>query len=180
MPKVVMISGKKGSGKDTVGAFIAQRVPGAVCLAFADRLKFACNALFDIAADNNWSAELKETPTQFNGKTPRQLIGELSEFVRERYGQTHFIDRTLQDARMGDVAVITDTRRRLEIAAFKEVQPWTYTIRIERPSLQSIDTSIWETELDSYESWDAVVTNDGTLEELENKIQQLLINWELL
>lgn len=180
MPKVILISGKKGSGKDTVGEFIAQRVPGAVCLAFADRLKLACNALFDIAADIQWSAELKETPTQYNNRTPRQLIGELSDFIRERYGQTHFIDRTIEDAQKCDVAVVTDARRRLEIAAFKQAEPWTYTIRIERPSLQSTDTSIWETELDNYGVWDVVIINDGTLEDLESKVRRLLISLDFV
>jgi hypothetical protein len=173
--RVIMLSGKPSSGKDTVGGILTRLLPGSVRFAFADRLKLACNALFDISDEIDWSAELKEQPTEFGGKTPRQLIGELSEFVRERYGQTHFIHLVAEDVARVESSIITDARRRLEIGEFKNMFDSVVLVRIERPSLCSTYTSVWETELDEFGEWDTVINNDGTLEQLEDKVRAFIV-----
>lgn len=46
-------------------------------------------------------------------------------------------------------------------------------VRIIRPTIESNDTDISETALDSYTDWDFTIVNDGTLEDLKGRVQKL-------
>ena len=48
-------------------------------------------------------------------------------------------------------------------------------IKIERPGFDGANNHASETSLDEYDAWDAIIVNDGTLEEFKAKIGQLAV-----
>ena len=76
--------------------------------------------------------------------------------------------------------IISDVRYPNEITELEKLFD-VVKIRIERPSFnngltQEQQQHSSETALDSYESWDYVVVNDGDLEEYKEKIRRIIEN----
>lgn len=61
MTKILLLSGRKGSGKDTLTKFFMENVSSNICrYAFADSLKEICSDLFDIPLENFHKIQFKE------------------------------------------------------------------------------------------------------------------------
>ena len=74
--------------------------------------------------------------------------------------------------------IITDVRFPNEAKAVKDKEG--ILIRINRPSIDSIDNHLSEIALDTYNNFDEVITNDGSVESLIDKIKQILIKYKIL
>lgn len=68
--------------------------------------------------------------------------------------------------------IITDLKFRNEAQAIKD--RGGFLIRINRPSVVSTDTHESETALDNAKEWDAIITNDGSIEDLIAKVKDIL------
>lgn len=70
LPRLIGITGKAGSGKDTLADFLS---PWSVKYSFARPLKLALNAMFGWTMEQWDDREWKETVLPWLGKSPRQL-----------------------------------------------------------------------------------------------------------
>jgi hypothetical protein len=111
--------------------------------------------------------------------TPRkvlQLLG--TEGGRDVIHPNIWVNSTLGDITKNDKVIITDARFPNEVEGIKKRNG--IVLRIVRPSKVSTSTHPSETSLNNYKDWDYVIVNDGTLEELEEKVKQMLIHFNLL
>lgn len=93
MRKILGITGKARSGKDTIATYLWQHY-GFTRMAFADPVKMAAQQIFGLSHDQVWSDELKEVEIPFWGMSPRrmfQLLG--TEAGRNVFGGDLWIKR---------------------------------------------------------------------------------------
>lgn len=177
---LIGISGKKGSGKDLLASFLKSKY-GFVNIPFAQELKAAVRKDFNLTLEHT-DGSLKESRTQYqNGTliqgslvprywTPREIMIAYGQFFRQ-FDKDYWVKKTfdkIQAIKMfqlyGNKAKvsISDVRFRNEADYIKN--QGGYLIRLERkPELniykeQSTDLS--ETDLDKYQDFDRIVTED--------------------
>lgn len=195
MPVLVALSGKAGSGKDTIADFMEENLKGYTVkrIAFADLLKRVCSIMFHVPLEWFYDRDKKDTEITHWGLTPRELaiyfgtdlvrnhlyetVLKHSRYKRVRDLAKRFsywiiaIEPEFEDA---DVVIVTDMRfldelkyvlehkKHLAIRLYREVRD-VHAIQHES-----------ETALDNVEElFDFVVSNDGTLYDLEEKAKQI-------
>lgn len=184
--KIIMISGKAGSGKDTVANFFKDELIASnkrvLVMHFADLVKYYATQYF------NWDGEKNEA-----GRNLLQEIG--TTVMRGRYPEYwaeiigKFIDAyTIPEHSFFDYILIPDWRfiNEYEVvydyAAIQNNE--TITIRIERyddaglkwknPNMTSDQLNhISECELDNF-AFNWIIENRGTLEDLKNSVNEIL------
>jgi len=128
--------------------------------------------------ERGWNfLEHKEPTSQI--LTPRlilQLLG--TEGGRDVIHPNIWVNATLGDLTDNDRVIITDTRFPNEVEGIKRKKG--IVIKIIRPSKVSTSSHPSETALNDYTNWDYVIVNDGTLEELETKVTEMLRHFNLL
>lgn len=182
MIRLIGLSGRKRSGKDSIGHYLESE-HGYTIDYFAKPLKEAVRNIFywskahtDGPTDEG-EPDLKEAIDPFWGLSPR--------FVMQRFGTEvgRQIDvevwvkslqlRVQRGLDSGHVQyAITDVRFPNEAELIRRLggQVW----RVERPSLPvSTDMHSSETSLDNY-GFDVVLVNDGSLEDLYRKVENAL------
>jgi hypothetical protein len=232
---IIGVSGKLGSGKDLVAAIIKKQMPTQMweVKKYADRLKEMLATLLGCSRDLMESAEFKNTPVEWLGKTPRHLLQTLgTEWGRNEHkdiwvnalfsnyiggdGRVEFemeAERTVETRHTNNgpevttvyrvpqhallpedqwgleisqsrvrvrVAtgskypnwIITDVRFQNEIDAIKEREG--IVIRIDRETPSDGPSHLSESALDTYKDWDYVITNNGTIEELEQRVSEIV------
>ncbi len=176
MKKLIGLSGKKRSGKDSIGSYL-EREHGYTVDYFAKPLKEAVRNTFHWTKAHT-DGDLKEVVDPFWGKSPRQVMQlwgtETGRAIDVEIWVKSFQLRVQHGLDSGHVKyVITDVRFENEYAIIKKLggEVW----RVERPSLPvSTDMHPSETSLDSYNHFDQVIMNDGTLEDLYRKVEKAL------
>lgn len=179
-PIIIALSGRKGSGKNTVAKFIASHYemntlsPGNVLeCSFADNIKTFCIETLGLSREQCYgSDDQKNAPTQYlwenvrnslirrkfglssgpmTGREIMQLFG--TELVRESFGNV-WADATIRKIKHSEVslAIITDNRFPNEVESVLS-QPNGYIIRLTRSSFGTYDGHPSEISLDDY-SWD--------------------------
>ena len=161
---LIGISGKKRSGKDTVGAMVVEWLNehgfDAAQVAFADQLKD------EVAEATGVNRRMQEMDKE-RWRPILQWWG--VEFRRHYFGQDYWVSKMTQKllAMDEDVAVVTDVRFRDEADFIRA--SGGFVVRVERETgLQDGHSS--ETDLDGYSGFQTTLSNDGTLDELEEKV----------
>lgn len=160
MKKIIILSGKARSGKDTVVELIKEFYQSERCmtLSYAYYLK----------------DYLKRMGLFEEKEKPRKLMQEFGAFLKEKMGENFLIHRVLEDIRVledkYDIFIITDARLKPEIEILKQRFDQVITIRIERPNFDNglskeEKEDITETALDNYQHFDYVIQNDEHLKE---------------
>lgn len=111
--------------------------------------------------------------------TPRlilQLLG--TEGGREVIHPNIWVNSTLNGLKESDRVIVTDTRFPNEVAGIKRRDG--IVVRVIRPNKVSTSTHISETSLNDYTDWNYVIVNDGTLEDLENKVAIMLRHFNII
>jgi hypothetical protein len=170
--KIILISGKAGSGKDTAAGIIkdnmiADGIPEKRILIthFADLLKYIASKFF------GWDGVKDE-----NGRTLLQYLGTDVVRKKDKNFWTSFILKILNlFGDSWDYVLIPDTRFLNEIQDIKAVYNNILTVRIERPTGASMTSSQAshpsETELDAY-PFDLILENTfDSLDELKEYIR---------
>jgi phosphomevalonate kinase len=175
--RVLAISGKRFSGKDTFASMIAERAEGrVVTYAFAAESKrmFAeQNPSIDLArliSDREYKELNRPALTAF---TVAALAADPLVFCRsvaDRIEASH------------DAALVSDMRLRIEVEHFRS-RFNLHLVRLARSDAArsasgwvhaaDVDGHHTETELDDPSWWDEVVSNDGTLDELAKKAEMI-------
>lgn len=198
-PKIILISGKKQSGKNSIGAFIEElsENPNHIeTFAFADVLKnMASDFFYDVLNIDGYvehhnyekdSFKNKVIPYKYNERkcTYRKFLQYFgTDFMRELFSDNLWVDNIIDHIKHNlhytadSMFIITDTRFPNEIERVqKELGKKCdiISLRVERPSLLVNENAhISETALDDY-FFDYTIVNDGTKKELKEKVKEFL------
>lgn len=171
-PKIFIIGGKARSGKDTVGKLIHEYYSEkkVINLQYSYYIKEYAKRLSD------WDGR-DETK-------PRQLLCDLgTDLIRKQIDYLFFINRMIEDIKVYqyffDIIVISDARLKEEFTILKEQFDQVITIGLTRPNYDNqltdtIKTAITETDLDDFHEYDYEIVNDGSLDELKEKVENLI------
>lgn len=169
--KVVLISGKARHGKDTLAGMLKNHLEDEgyrVLIAhYGDLVKYVCEKFFD------WDGNKDEA-----GRTLLQYVG--TDIVRkqnEDFWANFIKDILTMFSHEWDYVLIPDTRFVNEVECFNGNFD-SSLVRIYRPNYDSGLTPQQlshpsETALDDYK-YDCYVVNDGNLQDLKNKVPEIL------
>jgi hypothetical protein len=172
--KVFIISGKARSGKSTVSELIKKYYENiglkTIILAYGRYIKMYAKDVSD------WDGSDETKPREL-----LQFLG--TEVIRHKIDKDFFVKRIVDDiniySNFMDVAIISDARFVDEIEYPKNHFKDSVTINILKTNLNTDLTDkeqvhLSETSLDEYNKYDYVIYNDGTIEELEEKIINII------
>lgn len=102
MNKIILLNGPAGSGKDTIGRFLVDKLNKAGIYKFADPIKKAVAALFDLSPEEYQfyfeTQQGKNNPSpRFNNKTPREWLISFSEDFAKKNGGPQIFGKILGD-----------------------------------------------------------------------------------
>lgn len=187
---IISITGKIGSGKDTIADIIMQYTPyhDWEIKKFAGKLKVIAEILSGVPKINFEDQEFKKQDMGPEwGMTYRDLLQKLGTeamrnglhenvWVNALFADYHF--NIEEDEQMPNW-LITDCRFPNELEAVKTHKG--ITIKVIRDSGNTIGTThASETALDDYTEWDYVVDNNGSIEDLKTQVFSILEKESLL
>jgi len=194
---IISISGKIGTGKDTVADIIQSITPyyNWEIKKYAGKLKVIAEILSGVPKINFEDQEFKKQDMGAEwGMTYRDLLQKLgTEAMRNGLHKNVWVNALFADYKprpfFPDVPaefhaqlpnwLITDTRFPNELEAAKAHNG--ITIKVIRDSGNTIGTThASETALDDYTKWDYVVDNNGSFEELKTQVFSILEKESLL
>jgi hypothetical protein len=177
--KVCCISAKARHGKDTVGLILKEYLESknkkVLIIHFADLLKFICKQFFGWNGDKDVA-----------GRTLLQYVGtDVVGAQRPGYWADFIVDFLKLFENEWDFVLIPDCRYPIEFLRMRAAFD-TVLLRVERPNFDNGLTEEQkkhpsEVSMDNYEP-DELILNNGSLEELEEKIRliadRLLLSYE--
>lgn len=175
MLKLVLISGKAESGKDTVAKIIENKVNNKFAIItphIADKVKSIAKE------DFGWDGIKDE-----KGRALLQLIGDGGRQYNPNIWINHFLEFLNNLKESNTLVLIPDVRYKNEVIKLvewgneKEIQ--VFRVRVERPNYTNKLTegqrkNSSETDLDNCGFWDFKVINDSTLENLDKTVDKML------
>lgn len=173
-PKVFLIAGKARHGKDTTAKIIKNYYENknkkCINLQYSSYIKEYCKLI------TNWDGSEVNKPREL-----LQILG--AEIIAKNIDELFLVNRIVDDIKVYsyffDIITISDCRFKTEIYIPKSKIPNTYSIKIIRPNFDNGLTKEQknhptETNLDDYLGFDYEFINDGSILELENKINSFL------
>jgi len=188
LPQIVAFLGSKRVGKDTSADFLV-RMKGYKKYSLADPMKKALKLLFHFSDDQLWGDD-KEAIDPYWQVSPREMmqfigIDVLAEELPNRFppiksnGKNfhirHFDLYVKQHPT--ELLVISDLRMQEDVFALKEMG--AVIIKLIRPGTNNNDTHISEQGVAGIVSYDYEVINGGTIDQLEQKIEEILLQESL-
>lgn len=170
LKKIFIIAGKARQGKDTVCEYIMEYYKDYKVLHLPN---------------NYYMRDYAKRITHWDGRDaskPRELLIELADLGRS-FDEHFYIKRTLEDieifSKYYDIIIIPDARFPYEIELTASKFDNVITINVTRPNyISDLNTNQKnhpiETSLDNYDNYDYKIINDSTLEELKNKVTNIL------
>jgi len=153
---------------------------------FADKLKECTSLIIGCSRDQLENQSFKNTPLGedwriFNSDeilTPRKILQLLgTECGREIIHPNIWVNATLSSYKPGDNIIITDVRFPNEAESIKDREG--LLIRVNRKTDNNSDHPS-ETSLDNYPNFHYIIDNNGSIEELVEKVKEILTNEKLL
>lgn len=178
---LIGLMGAAGSGKDTVRS-ILEREFGFCGLAFADPVRAMACALLESVGALGYAQqrELKELPVPGLGFSYRELAQTLgTEWGRETIRKSLWIDiamariDALHKAVPGAHVVVSDVRFEDEVEALRARGAAIWLVR--RPSVAQVRSHVSESLANATELADVVIDNDGTLQDLQDKVLSAMV-----
>ena len=188
---LIGISGKKNSGKDTVAELVKKHALKSEweIKRFADPLKDMVCLLLGCTREQLEDREYKEAllgepwdywfeqnvgpfgnTTFYGSLTPREIMQKMGTEVGRSIHENAWVN-ALFNKYTNQWWIIPDTRFPNEAEAIKN--RGGKLIRVNRNQFVIVDTHPSETSLDDYTDWDFVIDNNGTMEELEEKVIEI-------
>lgn len=174
----IAISGKIGSGKDTVSdMFVNISNNQFIKTAFAKKVKQIVSILAGVEYDLTLSQEGKNSYIDIFNCTLGELLQKIgTDVMRDNFDKDVWIKALLADIDNNKNYIISDLRFKNEANILK--QHGFILIRVNRIN-NTVDTirnreHESETNLDDYTDFDYIIENNSTLEDLENKVKNIL------
>ena len=166
--KTIGIAGKKRSGKNTAAQYLQSKIPNSKIVSLAEPVKeltYLTSSEFTrhLITSRGWEVA-KNNPLI---RTALQTIGD---GCRKILGEDIWIQALFKKMDEDIVYIISDIRYVNEVEVFEKTGP---ILRLEREDKD--DNHISEIDLDEY-SFEVVIDNKGSLEELFGKLDQFYDN----
>lgn len=173
-PKIYIICGKARHGKDTIAEMIKNYYIEKKCdilnLQYSSYIKEYAKKI------SNWDGS-EETK-------PRELLQQLgTNIIRDKIDEAFFVKKLVDDIKVYsfffDVLTISDARFKIEVDIPRDNFQNVTIIRVNRPNFDNGLTEEQqlhrtETDLDDYENYDYIIENDGSLDDLKEKVIEIL------
>lgn len=171
-PKIVVIAGKARSGKDTVASIIKEKINDkkVINLQYSFYIKEYAKKI------SNWDGNEETKPREL-----LQVLG--TDIIRNKIDKHFFIKKIIDDIKVYsyffDIITISDARYKEEIDLIKEAYQNVISIGITRPNFDSGLSNTekihaTEIDLDNYDRYDYKIKNDGSLDKLQEKVEQII------
>lgn len=173
-PFIFIICGKARHGKDTVAQMIRNFYENiglnTINLQYSTPIKEYAKKI------SSWDGSEETKPREL-----LQILG--TELIRQKIDFLFFVKRMISDIKVYsyfyDIITISDARAKVELDIPRQELKNVIVINVYRPSLETTLTSneqkhYTETDLDDYNNFDYKIINDGTLEELEEKVKIII------
>lgn len=170
--KIYIVCGKARNGKDTTAEMIRNYYQDKKCI------------------NLQYSSYIKEYAKRISGwdgseeTKPRSFLQELgTEVIRKQMGFDFFVKRIIDDIRIYsnyfDIITISDARAKIEIDDVKSTFDNVVAIEVIRTNfdngLSSKEQSHFtEKDLEGYQGYDYTIMNNGSLEDLNKKVIELM------
>lgn len=166
-PKLIGLTGKARSGKDTVAGFLADNY-GVKTLAFARPLKEGLKTMLNLS-DEHVHGSLKETVIPDFGKSPRQMLQTLgTDWGRQMVTDSIWLlvaKRQIEAwLEQGYHVAMTDVRFDNEAEMIRTMGGKVW--HIHRPNAAQVNAHASEAGVTFDKSLDVLIVNDGSLEDL--------------
>lgn len=177
MPRLIGISGRAGSGKDTVADYLWKKY-GFLKMSFADPLKRAASNMFGVKLEAFYDQEMKEEIIDFWGLSPRrmaQLLG--TEATKPVFGPDIWIKRfvvSYAPVAATDHVVIPDVRFELEAHFIRAAGGQIVHLRRSGQSLDGETATHTSEDGIEYVPGDIVIENNGSLEDLYSIVDEII------
>ena len=170
---VIVLSGKARSGKDTSLEILKRKYEQigkkVISLYYASYIKEYAKKI------SSWDGNDENKP-----RTLLQVLG--TDIIRNTIDKNFFINRIIEDIKVHskffDVIIIGDARFPEEIDYIKNEFKNVISVHINREDMNLLTEEekkhVTETALDSYKGYDYEINNDGSIEELEEKLSIIL------
>jgi hypothetical protein len=173
---IIGLGYKARAGKDTIADYLVKNHRFKK-IAFADALKRGCMEIFGLTHEQCYG-DLKEVVDDFWKATPRYILQKVgTECLRNGYDPDIWIKSVQKAVTNGERWVISDVRFINEARA---VSMWGGSVvRVDRSvagATGGVERHASEVELDSYNDWDVIIKNNGTFQELYDRVDQVMKN----
>ncbi len=171
--KIIIIGGKARAGKHTTAGFLKE--------IYESKGKKVLNIQY-----SSYIKEYAKKISDWDGSEetkPRALLQQLgTDIIRNKIDELFFTKKIIDDLKVYsfffDVITISDARFKIEIDEPRKVFDNITALRIVRPNFDNGLTEEQkkhrsEVDLDDYNGFNYEVINDGTLEELKEKLEKL-------
>jgi hypothetical protein len=175
MNKIIVLSGNKGVGKDTVANFMQDMFHYTLCktFAFAKPIKEITSILLDTSLDildDNKDRSVHEIGITDVSKsmTPRNYYTTIGDMFCKTFGKEVFAKIILKQIEESNFEfnIITDMRFRHEYNLLKELKPIFIRVKSNRVKLDTTHYSETDLLYLSDDAFDYVIDNSGTIRDL--------------
>lgn len=168
--RLIGVTGKANSGKDTVGTILGRRL-GALTMSCADPIKETLSRLFGFP-DGCWKdRRWKETPLPMLGVSPRILAQTFgTEWGRQMVHEDIWVSRVIGRWRNDGYKLTAITDVRFDNEAIAILRAGGMVIRVERPDTDDVAEHASEAGIADNLVHQTVI-NDGTIQQLDEKVQ---------
>lgn len=162
--KIIVISGKQYSGKDTVANILLEMLPNFKLAPLADAIKI------EFSEEKNLSFnEVERNKPLYRAELI--VLGN----KRRSEDPNYWIKKVINT---DDDIIISDARLIHEIETFEKhgaIKIRVESKREERAKRGKLvkEDDVTETDLDNYKDWDYVIENNGTYEQLKKKVEKI-------
>lgn len=171
---IIGITGNKGSGKTEVANYLS-KTKFFNRLAFAKPIKDIAKVMFLFTDEQIYTRKGKETVDERWGLTPREALQRVGTEIGRGFSKDIWV-KNLDARAKGLENVVVEDARFLNEAKYIRSRGGV-VIGLKRPSLGA-NTDTHASEMEMQENWkemvDYEVINDGTLEELYEKIDSII------
>ena len=170
---VIVLSGKARSGKDTSLEILKRKCEQigkkVISLYYASSIKEYAKKI------SSWDGNDENKP-----RTLLQVLG--TDIIRNTIDKNFFINRIIEDikvySKFFDVIIIGDARFPEEIDYIKNEFKNVISVHINREDMNLLTKEekkhATETALDNYKRYDYEINNDGSIEDLKTKLEEII------
>lgn len=170
---VIVLSGKARSGKDTSLEILKRKYEQigkkVISLYYASYIKEYAKKI------SSWDGNDENKP-----RTLLQVLG--TDIIRNTIDKNFFINRIIEDikvySKFFDVIIIGDARFPEEIDYIKNEFKNVISVHINRKDMNLLTKEekkhVTETALDNYKRYDYEINNDGSIEDLKTKLEEII------